>query len=164
MSGRMFLPRVVLPWPERTLWPNAREHHMTVWRARKAQKAATHALALEAGLHLVSVPEAPIAVRLAFCPKTARSFDLDNAQAAMKAALDQIAAVIGVDDKWFRPQSVLGERSKTGGVIVTMEVLPVDDWQPISCVTARLVKETARKRGNAAGPDHNPNSHERERL
>lgn len=27
------------------------------------------------------------------------------------------------------------------------------DWQSIGCVTARLINETARKRGNAAGPD-----------
>lgn len=40
----------------------------------------------------------------------------------------------------------------------------IDTWQPIGCITARLVNEMARKRGNASGPDHNPNSHERERL
>lgn len=32
-------------------------------------------------------------------------------------------------------------------------VSQADNWQPIGCVTAQLLNETARKRGNAAGPD-----------
>lgn len=32
----------------------------------------------------------------------------------------------------------------------------IEPWQSIGCVSARLLNETARKRGNAAGPDHNP--------
>lgn len=137
----MTLPTLVLPWPAPALWPNRKSHWRVLSDARARQKHDTRVLAMEAGLHRLNVPVGPIGVTLTFCPPSRRSFDLDGALSAMKAALDALAATIRVDDRHFIPTLRRGEASKTGGVIVTMEVLPVDELSQTD-PELRRVKQT----------------------
>lgn len=154
----MILASLTLPWPQRVLWPNGStgKHWTVIRNARARQKSDANTAGLERGLHLARgrVPGgALIGLHWTFQPPPRSRPDDDNAEAAMKAARDQIAAMLGVDDGRFRATREFGPRVKGGAVIATVSILPVDTWQPIGCVTARLLNETARKRGNAAGPD-----------
>lgn len=119
----MMLPRVILPWPPRDLSPNGRAHWATKRRAASKQAEDTRILALAAGWRSLPVDPSEVRVTLTFCPPSARRFDLDNALASCKAALDQLAATLGVDDALFVPTLKRGEKCKLGAVIVDAEVV-----------------------------------------
>lgn len=123
----MIVARIILPWPPRALSPNGRPAHWAVRnKAKKAQRNAADALAREAGLHRVKVPEvATVNVTLTACPKPRGPYpDDDNLIASLKAARDAIAAVMGVDDARFRIQPVQrGDRCRDGAVLVELEVV-----------------------------------------
>jgi crossover junction endodeoxyribonuclease RusA len=91
---------VTLPWPPSNLSPNARQHWAALARAKRAYRRACWAQAIEQGarrLHGVD----RLHVGLEFVPPSRRPFDLDNLLARMKAGLDGLADVLGVDDsKW----------------------------------------------------------------
>ena len=118
--------RVILPWPDKRLSPNARIH----WRAKapvkmKARADATLATyaALDCGVRDVRqrfAGEAPIAITITFHPPDKRRRDRDNAQASLKHALDGIADALGVDDYRFRPTYVFAEPEKPGRVEVVL--------------------------------------------
>ena len=120
--------RITLRWAKTSeLSANSRLHWSRKAKLIAAQKAVARGLALEAGWHKFRIPaDGPIAVRLTFCPPSARRFDLDNALSSMKAALDQMAATLGVDDALFVPTIRRGEKCKLGGVIVDAEVVMND--------------------------------------
>lgn len=118
----MILPRVILPWPSRDLSPNGRAHWGVKRRAASKQAADTRILALDAGWKSLPFEPSEVHIRLTFCPPSARRFDLDNALASCKSALDQLAATLGVDDALFVPTIRRGEKRKLGGVIVDAEV------------------------------------------
>lgn len=122
----MSLARVILPWSKTSDFSqNARVHWAARHRRVKAQKDTTTILAKQAGWHKVNLPEAGrIVLRVTLCPPPRGPFpDDDNALSANKGALDALAAVLGVDDRRFRPVVERGERSKHGAVIVTMEAV-----------------------------------------
>ena len=111
--------RVDLPWPDKRLSPNARVH----W-ARKAlvvKKARVDAAwaAREAGLQ--GIPATAIKATIIFSPKTARAYDLDNALASLKPAIDGIAAVVGVDDSRWNFELCRGLPCKGGKVRIVLE-------------------------------------------
>lgn len=90
---------VVLPWPPTALSPNTRSHWATLARAKKAYRAACSAQALAQGVRRIQADK--LHLSLTFYPPTRRAFDLDNALARVKAGLDGLADVLGVDDsKW----------------------------------------------------------------
>lgn len=157
MTGRMYLPQLVLPWPARPLWPNAKAHWRVLAAHRARQRHDVRALAMEAGLHKLNVPEQPIGVSLTFCAPSRRSFDIDNALAAMKGALDALAATIRIDDRWFEPTLRRGGPCKDGAVIVVMEILPEEggfdrsNWQHIGQLAERLKEETRARRQPGTG-------------
>lgn len=110
---------IVLPWPDKRLSPNARVH----W-ARKAlvvKKARVDAAwaAREAGLQ--GIPATAIKATIIFSPKTARAYDLDNALASLKPAIDGIAAVVGVDDSRWNFELCRGLPTKGGSVRIVLE-------------------------------------------
>lgn len=114
--------RVTLSWPSRTLSPNGRAHHITKWRAKKAQEheawGATMAAASPDDRDALAAHGA-LSVALTFHPKTANRVDADNAVASLKAALDGIARALGVDDSLFRLAApVMAEPRKGGAVII----------------------------------------------
>ena len=111
-----------LPWPPRILSPNGRGHHMAVHKAKKKAKRIGGEAVIAAGRP--RFPEGvPLAVTLTFHPKSRNAPDQDNAIASLKAYLDGIAAVLGVDDKLLRlQQPIMGEPIKGGRVLVSIEI------------------------------------------
>lgn len=116
--------KVVLPFPDRRLSPNARLH----WRARLKPKneaknvAWAHTVAAE-GFHGVraalKAAQGPIALEIRFYPPDRRHRDDDNMIAAFKAARDGIAEALGVDDRRFRPHYFFDEPCAPGRVEVS---------------------------------------------
>lgn len=116
--------RIVLPWPDKRLSPNARVH----WRAKapvkvKARADATLATyaALECGLRDVRQAlsgEGPLPVTVTFYPPDRRHRDDDNMIGAFKSLRDGIADALGVNDRRFRPQYVFADPVKPGKIEV----------------------------------------------
>ena len=86
-----------LPWPPKELSPNFRGHWTKVSKAKKEYRAACGWQAKEQGLKPATTDR--LHLSLTFYPPTKRAFDLDNCLARMKAGLDGLADVLGVDDK-----------------------------------------------------------------
>lgn len=137
----MILPQIIMPWPESPLWPNSRKHRVDVAKIRKPQRALAYGLACEKGFHRLNVPSGVVKVSLFFCPPTARSFDLDNATAAMKGALDGLADALKLDDRWFQPVPFRGEKCRDGGVIVHAEATG-ETWRGIGALALGLVQKS----------------------
>lgn len=112
---------ITLPWPPRALWPNARGH----WtRKAKASKQYREGASLLCIIHRVPKMHAPVSARFTFCPPDRRARDLDNMLAATKAAIDSIAAHIGVDDQHWSMTIGRGEVRKGGAVVVEIDANP----------------------------------------
>jgi len=109
---------VTLPWPNRVLSPNAREHWRNVARVKKAARLDAYWLTVAA--YDGETFQAPT-VAMEFCPPDNRRRDLDNMIAAMKAGLDGISQAIGVDDRHFALSAEVGEIVPRGAVFVTVE-------------------------------------------
>lgn len=148
----MLLGRIVMPWPDPPLWPNSRKHRQVVAAFRKQQRALAYGLALENGMHRLNVPEGVIKVQMFFCPPSLRSFDTDNAVAAMKGAIDGLSDAMHINDRWFQPTPYRGEKSKDGGVIIFAEATG-QTWKSIGALALQLTQEKARLRSNASGHD-----------
>lgn len=111
-----------LPWPVPPLWPNRRVHWSK--KAAAAKKARRDAFVLTnsaiwAVWQKVAMRriEKPV-VTLSFRPPTKGRYDLDNALAALKSALDGIAESLDVDDSHFSLVLKRGEPVKGGCVEV----------------------------------------------
>jgi crossover junction endodeoxyribonuclease RusA len=90
---------LTLPWPPKALSPNARLHYMATARAKASYRKTCAWTAREQGARRVTADR--LHVSLTFYPPTRHPFDLDNARARMKAGLDGLADVLGVDDsRW----------------------------------------------------------------
>lgn len=120
------MPRLKLAWPDPDLWPNRRNalHWSKILPAKRAQVADTARACIDAGLHRLTVAPGPILVTFIACPARAHLWDDDGLLGALKHARDTIARALGVDDSRFRAVVERGERSKDGGVIVSIEVTP----------------------------------------
>lgn len=101
--------KIVLPWPDARLSPNARVHHQVLAAAKKqARKDGAYAT-LEAMHGRIGATRAHFAgdfgipMRILFVPPDKRLRDADNALASMKAYLDGIADALAVNDERFRP-------------------------------------------------------------
>ena len=138
-------PQIVLPWPSPILWPNARKPRQVVAAHRADQRRVANILAMEARWHLLTLPEGVVELDLYFCPPTARAFDLDNAVAALKGALDGLSDACRVDDRWFSPRLHRGEKTSGGAVVVSATATGMP-WRRAGDVAALLLKEAARKR------------------
>lgn len=94
-----------LPWPPRSLSPNARQHWAAHARAKKKYRNACFLSVLEA--RLPGVPDGPLLVTLEFLRPDRRRYDQDGLLARMKAGLDGVAEALGVDDHRFDLQKPL---------------------------------------------------------
>ncbi len=107
---------VVLPWPPADLSPNSRLHWAAKARAVREYRRACWAQAIEQGARRIEAERLHVA--LTFVPPDRRRYDLDNLLARMKAGLDGLAAVLGVDDsRW----SLSIERADPPGGYVLVE-------------------------------------------
>lgn len=91
-----------LPWPSRSLHPNARVHWSRKAKAAKVARQTAGWCAKAAGIRSGD-PDLPQALKVTaiFFPPNNRAHDLDGCFAALKASFDGIADAIGIDDsKW----------------------------------------------------------------
>lgn len=108
---------VSLPWPDKSLHPNARSHWAVKSRATKAARTQAYWLA---HMGMTELPDGPIAVRIVFHPPDKRRRDVDGMLSACKAYLDGIADAYGVNDNRFRLTIERGEPVKGGCVNITL--------------------------------------------
>lgn len=118
--------RIILPWPDKRLLPNARAH----WRTKatvtkKARADATIATygALGCGLREVRsalAGEGKIALTVTFYPPDERRRDDDGMVSSFKAARDGIADALGVDDRRFRPHYIFADPEAPGRIEVAL--------------------------------------------
>ena len=113
--------RIVLPWPDKALSPNARLHCRVVAGAKKAARAdafkATLATAPAAVRRYVA-GDYKIDLQVWFYPPDKRHRDDDNMIASFKAARDGIADGLKVNDRRFRATYHFGDPEKPGRVEV----------------------------------------------
>lgn len=103
---------VTLPWPHRSLSPNARVHWAALSRAKRAYRrdCAMALLSQSSAFHRASLSSSErIGVHLQFCPPSRHRRDQDNLIASLKSGLDGLADVLHIDDHRFQ---------------VTLEILP----------------------------------------
>lgn len=125
--------RVILPWPDKALSPNARGHWAKRSRAVKTARSQSYLLTRQSmteqpgtssAWHAIqNIADAgTVLVRIVFEPPGRYRYDLDNLVARMKAGLDGIADAIGIDDHRFELQSpIVGDTFKPHGrVCVTL--------------------------------------------
>lgn len=106
--------QIVLPWPERILWPNARAFRLRVARVKAEHRALARAQALN-----LTAPAAPLAVVYTFCPPSRRRYDLDNALAAMKAMQDGVCEGLQIDDSLIAVVTLRrGQLARPAGQVV----------------------------------------------
>ena len=106
---------VVLPWPHKSLSPNARVHHLAKGREVKKHRQWAR-WATPARLH---VEAERLSVAVTFNPPDERRRDRDNLMASVKSFLDGIADALGIDDSRFDLQApVIGPVVKNGRVVV----------------------------------------------
>ena len=86
-----------LPWPPSVLSPNARAHWAQLAKAKKAYREACAWTARQQGAQRIEAER--LHLTITFVPPNRRAHDLDNCLARMKAGLDGLADVLGVDDK-----------------------------------------------------------------
>ena len=104
-----------LPWPPRELSPNTRHAHWSqLARAKKRYRSACALHAQVQGARRMEVKR--LQVHLRFVPPDRRARDLDNCIASMKAGLDGLADVLGVDDSRWRLSAELAPAP--GGMVV----------------------------------------------
>jgi crossover junction endodeoxyribonuclease RusA len=114
--------RIVLPWPDKRLSPNARVH----WRGKvkpkkEARSDAYYIACRDIGRRLGRIRtalagKAPIPVLITFLPPDNRRRDRDNMQASLKHALDGVADALKVDDNRFRPTYAVASACSPGWV------------------------------------------------
>lgn len=111
--------KIELPWPPKELSPNARIHWAKLAKSKKAYRQACAWAAKGQGAQPLAAEK--LHLSLTFYAPTRRTYDLDNALARMKAGLDGLADVLGVDDKHW---SLSIRRGDTTGGKVLVEVTP----------------------------------------
>lgn len=134
---------VELPWPPIKSSPNGSQGD---WRGKaragRDYKRDCWAVIKAAGIAPMSASE--VEVNIIFCPPDNRRRDLDGCLTRAKRGLDALSEAIGVDDsRWNVITLERGDKVRGGSVIVS--VTP-SRWQSIGCVTAQIVKKTARRR------------------
>lgn len=112
---------VELPWPSRTLHPNARVHHMARARAAKNARADAGWAAKASGIRRISADA--LKVTAIFFPPDNRRRDRDGMLSACKSYFDGIADVIGVDDHRWDIAIRKGDPRPNGAVRIEIEVM-----------------------------------------
>lgn len=110
-----------LPWPDRRLSPNAREHWVKKAKAAKNARQSAYLHALEA--KAVRLDAERMKVSLTFHAPDKRRRDTDNAISSMKSALDGIAEATGIDDSKWQLAFAWGDPVPGGAVQVQLEAV-----------------------------------------
>tara|TARA_R110000796_G_scaffold117736_1_gene230802 strand:- start:32341 stop:32685 length:345 start_codon:yes stop_codon:yes gene_type:complete len=105
---------IKLSWPPKELNPNARIHHHALARAKAAYKAACGWEMKAQGVQ--SIDATALHVSLTFYPPNRIRRDLDNMLSSMKAGLDALSDVLGVDDSLW--SITITKAQETGGYVL----------------------------------------------
>ena len=112
---------IILPFPDKALWPNGRAHYHAKARAFAKHKEWAFHAAKAVLPRCFKRNGTAVSLRYVITPKTAHKIDRDNAVAAMKAYQDGIALALGVDDSCFAvPVVEFAEPRKPGRVEVQL--------------------------------------------
>lgn len=114
------MAEITLSWPPVQLSPNSRQHWAALARAKKAYRQACAWEALAQGVRRIDAERLEVA--FVFYPPTKRRIDMDNCIARMKAGIDGLADVLGVDDSRWKMSFELAET--TGGKVVVRFFVP----------------------------------------
>lgn len=106
---------IELPYPPSKLNPNQRYHWAVKARAFKAYKFQCFAILSQYREEL----KGRVAFSIEFQPPDAHRRDVDNATAALKAGIDALSEVTGVDDSKFAFTIKMGAPRKGGAVLLT---------------------------------------------
>lgn len=121
-GGAQRMEGVNLGWPDRPLWPNVKAHWAKNKPARDSQRKEAFFVAKACGWGKPVFPVHAVHLTMTFCAPTARRFDLDNALAACKGAIDGLSACLGVDDSLFSYTLRRGDKAKGGAVLISAEI------------------------------------------
>ena len=110
-----------LPWPDKRLSPNARNHWAIRSKAVSGARQLAYYEAKRAGLPKMP-DEGNIRMVWTFAPPDKRRRDRDNMIACCKAYADGIADALGIDDSRFEPTYRRADPVQGGRV--TIEVVP----------------------------------------
>jgi crossover junction endodeoxyribonuclease RusA len=114
--------RIVLPWPDRRLWPNYHVHWRVKERARKEAIEAGYVAAREVYVLGEDPPlTGELLVTYHIYPPSRRSFDDDGCIGALKHYRDGVARGLAVNDRQFHMQTPEIREVVPGGQIV-MEI------------------------------------------
>ena len=110
-----------LPWPPTVLNPNNRSHWAKKAKARAKHRADCYHLTKSASRNVLFI-DGNIPIKLQFFKPTKRSTDADNLLSACKGMIDGIAEALAINDKRFKPITVMleDETAKNGLVRVTL--------------------------------------------
>lgn len=116
--------RVVFPWPDKGLSPNARLHWAAKAAKTKKARADAHTATLAAaGMSLSAIRrslglESNIPLKVTFYPPDRRLRDDDSMVSSFKAARDGLADALGVNDRRFRAHYFFEDPCKPGRIEV----------------------------------------------
>lgn len=123
-AGLNVPPRVVeLPWPSKTLSPNARVHWRQKASAVKTARTAAWGAVLACFGASPSLRSKAVRLAITFSPPDRRRRDDDNIIGSFKPYRDGIADALGVDDHKFQCSYAFEEPVKGGAVRV--EIKPI---------------------------------------
>lgn len=109
---------LVLPWPDRTLHPNARPHWAALAKAKKAARAAAAWATKEAWPGIELPAEGRLHLWIDFYCPDKRHRDDDGLLSSMKAARDGIADALGINDVRFVSHPYIQDEVRKGGQVV----------------------------------------------
>lgn len=111
---------ISLPWPSKSLSPNARVHWRRAHEVKKLAKRDAFYATRAARNGRIEADRVKVCVT--FSPPDRRARDTDNMLASMKAAFDGISQAVGIDDsKWSLHIRPIAEPVKNGLVTVELE-------------------------------------------
>lgn len=156
---------IVLPWPDKRLFPNwKRAHHWRSYRPAEAQARedgakATYA-ALGLGLREIRAAlrgDGKIAMTITFYPPDRRHRDDDGMIGAFKNWRDGIADALGVDDRRFRPHYFFEDAEKPGRIEVSIPcVIPTVEKERGVNALQNDVESASESAGQKGGCNANP--------
>ena len=109
---------ITLPWPDKRLSPNARQHRLAIASLRKKVRNDAMWACKAAKMSFPHMRDVGLHLCITFHPPDRRRRDIDNMLASIKSQLDGIADVIGVDDSMWDLTLRRGPVVKGGSVVI----------------------------------------------
>ena len=108
-----------LPWPHKSLSPNARIHWAPKAKLTASYRSECGWRARAQGVYPTDADR--VRMTITFCPPDARRRDVQNMIGSVKALVDGLQDALGLDDSRFVIAYVLGPIVKGGAVRVEIE-------------------------------------------